>query len=81
MRAGNTRLPSGIRVRPRSTSTAGSRPSMRLPSKTMVPAHGARSPAMVVTVVVFPAPLRPSSTVVVPASTSKLIPWSTGMAP
>ena len=36
---------------------------------------------MVVTVVVLPAPFRPRSTVVVPASTSKLIPWSTGMAP
>src|SRR5437764_660800 len=51
---------------------------MSTPSKRMVPASGLRSPAMVATVVVLPAPLRPKMTAVSPSSTAKLTPMRTG---
>ena len=54
---------------------------MGRPSKRMVPDHGLIRPAMVLTVVLLPAPLSPSRTAVVPSSTAKLTPCRTGRAP
>ncbi len=57
---------------------AAGRPPISSPSNRIDPPSGRSSPAMVLTVVVFPAPLRPNRTAVSPSSTSKLMPISTG---
>ena len=60
------------------TSDAAERPPISFPSKRILPPSGLSRPAMVDTVVVLPAPLRPNMTAVSPSSTSKLMPISTG---
>jgi hypothetical protein len=72
------RRPSGLREMPSATSDAADRPAISVPSKRMEPRSGRSRPAMVVTVVVLPAPLRPKSTAVSPSCTSKEMPCSTG---
>jgi hypothetical protein len=46
----------------------------------MVPESGLSRPAIVDTIVVFPAPFSPKRTAVSPSSTSKLTPSSTGFS-
>ena len=56
------------------------RPSIRWPSKRTVPVGGTM-PETARSVVVLPAPLAPRIVVMPPASTVKLTPWRTRVAP
>jgi hypothetical protein len=63
---------------PRRTSSGVERPPTSSPSKRIDPESGRSRPAIVLTVVVLPAPFRPKSTHVSPCSTSKSMPRITG---
>ena len=60
--------------------TAVARPWMGLPAKRTSPVVGTR-PQTARSVVVLPAPLAPSSVVIVPSSRLKLMPCKTGVGP
>src|SRR6266542_3907017 len=62
---------SGMRTRPRATSSYGGFPQMSSPSKRICPCRGAISPQRVFRIVVFPAPLAPISVTTSRSPTSK----------
>ena len=73
--------PSGECARPRRTiSFAGTFVRSRSPIRT-VPFRGRRTPAIVRSVVVFPAPLLPMSVTISPFSTVSEMPFSAWMLP
>src|SRR5215470_9774055 len=61
---------------PRSTRSAASTPSRRRPSNQISPCRGVSRPATVLSSVLLPAPLAPTSATASPARTSRVTPWS-----
>jgi hypothetical protein len=56
-------------------------PSIRCPSKVMLPRRGRENPLIVLSVVLLPEPLPPRSATMPPAGTAKLTPRSTSVRP
>src|SRR6266545_2514208 len=75
------RRPSGHCAMPEASTACAGRPSRRSPRKLMRPARGCRSPEIVRTVVLFPAPLAPRRQTSSPDATVRETPWSTSTAP
>ena len=65
---------SGTKAMPRRAMVGVSSAAMLSPANAMRPCEARHSPMMVRSVVVLPAPLRPSSTVMPPSGTAKLTP-------
>ena len=74
LRKVNTWRPSGTSTTPARATASASRPSMRRPSNSMLPLAGSITPAMVLSSVVLPAPLAPSTATMRPGPTSRLMP-------
>ncbi len=72
---------SGTSESPRRSTVSGAWPSMRLPSKVISPRLGFSTPAIVAIVVVFPAPLLPTSPTSWPSSTCMARPWTAATRP
>ena len=64
------RRPSGTRAMPRRRISSGARPTIDLPSNTMVPPTGLSAPVIVISVVDLPAPLWPTIPTNSPSSTA-----------
>jgi len=56
-------------------------PTMSSPSYVMLPCRGGAIPTMLRSVVVFPAPFRPSTVTTSPSSTDSETPWSAWLCP
>ena len=80
VRLANSARPSGTSDGPPRASRCADLPAMSLPSIRIVPASGRCSPAMVASVVVFPAPLGPISPTISPSFTVRLT-LSTAVTP
>src|SRR3954452_13172937 len=72
---------SGTSEMPRRRMRSGDRPSMRLPSKAIVPRAGRRTPVIVISVVDLPAPLWPTRPTSSPSSTSSDRPCTAATRP
>ena len=78
---GKMRRPSGDWEIPIRTTLSVETPSIRLPSNWTVPWRGFSVPMIVLSVVVFPAPLEPISVTISPRSTLSEIPFRARMFP
>ncbi len=76
-----TPWPSGTCAIPARAMSAGRRRTMLAPSSRTCPARGRSRPEIVRSSVVLPAPLAPSTAVMVPLAASIETPSSTGAAP
>jgi hypothetical protein len=78
---GKIRRPSGTWEMPMRTISSGDNVSMRLPSNQTSPLVGLIKLEIVRRVVLFPAPLAPSSVTISPCSTCRLTPRSASTLP
>ena len=78
---GNTRRSSGTSEIPRPLISSDDSPAISSPRYVIDPERGGDAPTIDRIVVVFPAPLRPSSVTTSPSSISSETPWSTWLFP
>jgi hypothetical protein len=78
---GKMRRPSGDCEMPSRTLWSVGTDSMRWPLKVMLPLRGRRVPMIVLSVVVFPAPLEPISVTISPRSTPSAMPLRARILP